>query len=89
MNKRHILPLIFIFAATGLFAQESAPSFSVGSIRGNYELSGDVNSGLWAHFNNKEDGDPFFYVQGLREAFLRSYEKAVLPSETGFMVRNE
>ena len=33
-----------------------------------------------------DDGDSFFYVPKLREAFLKSYEKGVLPSETGFTV---
>jgi hypothetical protein len=32
----------------------------------------------------QHEGDPFFYVPGLREAFLRSYEEGVLPSEIGF-----
>ena len=35
---------------------------------------------------HNDDGDPFFYVPGLKEAFLRSYEESVLPSETGFGV---
>ena len=32
------------------------------------------------------EGDAFYYLPGLREAFLRSYEEAVLPSEAGFKV---
>jgi hypothetical protein len=34
----------------------------------------------------RHEEDAFYFVPGLREAFLRSYEEKVLPSEIGFIV---
>ena len=34
-----------------------------------------------------DDGDIFFYIPGLREAFLSAYEKSALPGEIGFKVK--
>ena len=51
MKKLLILIIIFLFSAAMIFAQ-------------GFVFFGDVSSGLWAHFNDKEDGDPYIQVAG-------------------------
>jgi predicted dehydrogenase len=43
-----------------------------------------VSSGKLIYERNTDDGDPFYYAAGLAQAFVRSYNENLLPSETGF-----
>ena len=58
--KKLILPFIFILVAALLPAQEGIVSSLVRGLT----FSTDLSSGLWAHFNDKIDGDPFLQVAG-------------------------
>jgi len=49
--KKTIIFLIFLLSALAITAQ-------------GFVFYGDVSSGLWTHFNDKEDGDPFLQVAG-------------------------
>ncbi|MCL2881029.1 MAG: hypothetical protein FWF29_12370 [Treponema sp.] len=81
MTKRFILPVIFILVQTALSAQ-------------GFIFYGDVNSGLWAHFNNKVDGDPFLQVAGsdgvpVRINFHGAYDNADQTMGFNFNLRGQ
>jgi len=61
--KKFLFAVIFVLSAMLLSAQEAAVS-PLSSIWPGMTISGDVSSGLWGHFNNKTDGDPFLQVAG-------------------------
>ena len=61
--KKIILPVIFVLSAALLSAQTDDASL-VSSVLSGLSFSTDVSSGLWAHFNDKVDGDPFLQAAG-------------------------